>query len=134
MSGVALDLLHDHFLARDFDRFVDFRGGLAAFAQEVETVLAGQIQSMPGRSARFFEALRRERWLTGYADPFVMRGVCAAMDRRIPWSTNLEETLDVLKDDEMERLLVGQFESMWMDMQPHLAPLAGRSLARIERP
>lgn len=133
MSGVALDLLQDHFLAREFDRFVDFPGGLAAFAQELESVLEGQIQAMPERSARFFSALRRESWLTGYSDPHTMRGVCASMDRRIPWPTNLVETLDVIEDAEMERLLVGQFESMWTDMQVHVAPLAGRSWARSRR-
>ena len=59
-----------------------------------------------------------------------MRVVCAAMDRRIAWPTNLAETLDVLEDGVMERQLVAQFERMWADMQVHVEPLVGRSWAR----
>jgi|GEM_PF-383761 len=133
MAGVGLDLLHDHFLARAFDEYAAFPGGLEAFAGRVEEVLADQIAAMPARSARFFEALRTNRWLTGYADPVVMRGVCHAMDRRIPWASDLGATLDVLGDPGMERELLALFASMWHDLHGHVEPLAGRSWARAPR-
>jgi acyl carrier protein phosphodiesterase len=133
MAGVGLDLLHDHFLARAFGEFAAFPGGLEAFAAEVEAVLAGQIATMPPRSARFFEALRANRWLTGYADPVVMRGVCEAMDRRIPWDSDLGATLDVLANPDHERTMLRHFEAMWRDLHRHLEPLAGHSWARVPR-
>lgn len=133
MAGVGLDLLHDHFLARAFDDYASFPGGLEAFAAEVEAVLSGQITTMPPRSARFFEALRSNRWLTGYADAGVMRSVCAAMDRRIPWDSDLAATLDVLANPDHERELLKHFEAMWRDLHGHLEPLPGRSWARVPR-
>lgn len=134
MAGVGLDLLHDHLLARELERFAVFPGGLKSFAGEVEAVLAGQLQFMPERSARFFEALRAHRWLTGYADAAVMRGVCKAMDRRIPWPSDLAQTLAPLSDPSTERTLLAHFEAMWQDMQAHVEGLPGRSWGRVVRP
>ena len=62
-----------------------------------------------------------------------MRSVCAAMDRRIPWDSDLAATLDVLADPAHERTLVTHFEAMWQDLHGHLEPLAGRSWARVPR-
>ncbi len=133
MSGVGLDLLHDHFLARDFEKYALFPGGLEPFACEIERVLLHQLPAMPERSSRFFLALKENGWLTGYAEPTIMQAVCEAMDRRIAWPSALNQTLTPLKDKETARLLLTDFEAMWQDMQEHLKELPGQSLARVAR-
>ena len=57
MAGVALDLLHDHFLAQTFHAHEVHPGGLAAFAREVEGVLSARAAEMPERSQRFLQGL-----------------------------------------------------------------------------
>ncbi len=133
MAGVGLDLLYDHFLARAFDDYADYPGGLPAFAAALESVLAQQVPQMPQRSARFFHAMREYRWLTGYADRGAMQAVCEAMDRRIRWESDLGQTLSALDDPGLHRELLANFEALWRDLPGHLAALPGRSLARMPR-
>lgn len=134
MAGVGLDLLYDHFLAREFDDYAHHAGGLKGFAAELEAVLAAQQALMPARSARFFEAMRTHRWLTGYADRGAMQAVCEAMDRRIRWESDLGQTLSVLDDRTLHRQLLANFESLWRDLPGLLAAHPARPLARMPRP
>ena len=114
MSGVALDMLHDHLLAREFEKWVHHEGGLSGFADEALGILEGQTHHIPPRRQRFLEALRRYDWLTGYAEPVVMREVCAAMDARIPWPTELVRLMD--EWGRWESDLVCLFEEMFTDL------------------
>jgi len=114
MSGVALDMLHDHLLARAFPQWVDHAGGLPGFAGEALDILSGQTQHIPPRRQRFLEALRRHDWLVGYGDASEMRRVCAAMDARIPWETELVRLMD--EWGRWEADLVWHFEEMFTDL------------------
>jgi len=118
MAGVALDLLHDHFLAQTFAVHEPHPGGLAGFAREVEAVLCARASEMPVRSQRFLSGLVQYRWLEGYGDPDAMRAICAAMDARIPWETQLVELMAL--DGVLMRELEGGFREVFRDVRARL--------------
>lgn len=134
MAGVGLDLLYDHFLAREFERYSTYAAPLKAFSAELEDVLGRQQELMPERSARFFAAMRTHRWLSGYADRAAMQAVCEMMDRRVRWESGLGQTLSVLDQPSLHRALLHHFEALWRDLPTLLAPFPGESLAQSPAP
>ena len=81
-SGVVWDVLADHVLASEFYQLGQGCGGLPAFAAQELQGLALQLESMPERSRRFYEAMVHHGWLTGYQDGAVVHAVLDAMSRR----------------------------------------------------
>ena len=81
-SGVVWDVLADHVLASEFDQLGQGCGGLDAFAARELQGLSLQLESMPERSRRFYDAMVHHGWLTGYQDGQVVRAVLDAMSRR----------------------------------------------------
>ena len=90
MSGVGLDLLHDYFLARNFNQILP-QWQLESFVDHVETILAHRKNEMPDRTQRFFTAMTEHRWLKEYGNRSKMLQVCTSMDARIAWDSNLNE-------------------------------------------
>jgi len=123
MAGVALDLLHDHFLAQSFAQHEAHPGGLAGFAREVEGVLSARAAEMPERSQRFLTGLVRYRWLEGYGDPDAMRAICAAMDARIPWETQLVGLMEL--EEALKQELEAGFHEVFRDVRATLGGRAG---------
>lgn len=119
MAGVALDMLHDHLLAREFDKWVDHTGGLRGFADEAVAILESQDRHLPERRRRYLAALKRHDWLAGYADQKTMREVLGAMDARIPWETDLVRLMDEWGRWEVD--LVWHFEEMFTDLLQEIA-------------
>lgn len=119
MSGVALDMLHDHLLARSFEDWVQGMGGLRGFADQAMDRLASQVQHMPERRRRYLKALKQNDWLVGYADPETMREVCAAMDARIAWPTDLVQLMDVWQRWEADLMFL--FQEMFTDLMEDIA-------------
>jgi acyl carrier protein phosphodiesterase len=115
MAGVALDLLHDHFLAGEFADHVEHAGGLSGFAREVEAVWVERAAEMPERSQRFLRGLVAHRWLEGYADREELRAICTAMDARIPWPTRLVDVVEV--SGGLEEELRGRFREMFREVR-----------------
>ena len=81
-SGVVWDVLADHVLASEFDQLGRGCGDLDAFAARELQGLSLQLESMPERSRRFYEAMVHHGWLTGYQDGQVVHAVLDAMSRR----------------------------------------------------
>ena len=81
-SGVVWDVLADHVLASHFGRLAPGCGTLAAFAARQLEVVEEGLPFMPERSVRFFRAMVRHQWLTGYADKQVVADVLQAMSTR----------------------------------------------------
>ncbi len=127
MAGVALDLLHDQFLAQEFDDWMEGAGGLEEFAAGVENVLLARASEMPARSQRFLQGMVAHRWLVGYGDREAMRRICAAMDARIPWETRLVEVVEV--NGPLDREVRTRFREVFRDVRE----ACGRGLARGTR-
>ena len=81
-SGVVWDVLADHVLASEFDQLGQGCGDLDTFAARELQGLSLQLESMPERSRRFYEAMVHHGWLTGYQDGQVVHDVLDAMSRR----------------------------------------------------
>jgi len=81
-SGVGVDLLYDHFLARQFEKATKGKA-LDAFATWAHSELMPRQAEMPLRSQRFFQAMVAHDWLIGYASRPGMLAVCRAMDTRL---------------------------------------------------
>ena len=132
-SGVALDLMHDHFLAKDFDRVTGYPGGLHAFGEEAHGVLLAQRHRMPERSRGFLDAMVEQDWLRGYADREVMRDVCRAMDRRVSVrmgvKSNLEEMWEVWEGHASPAVWEQRFLGCWGDLRVWLAEEEGRGFS-----
>jgi acyl carrier protein phosphodiesterase len=83
LAPVGVDMLYDHFLAKNFSRCCPDLPSLHHYAQHVMLDLEGRKMEMPARSQRFFEGMRRHQWLVGYATQSGIEEVCRAMDQRI---------------------------------------------------
>ena len=81
-SGVVWDVLADHVLASEFDQLGQGCGDLDTFAARELQGLSLQLESMPERSRRFYDAMVHHGWLTGYRDGQVVHDVLDAMSRR----------------------------------------------------
>jgi acyl carrier protein phosphodiesterase len=95
MSAVGLDLLHDHFLAQNFEVVLP-AWPLGQFVGHVETILSERQLEMPERSQRFLNAMVQHRWLMGYGDREEMIKVCASMDARLAWESNLDQLFEAV--------------------------------------
>lgn len=63
-SGVFIDVVYDHFLARDGQRFTDTH--LSYFAQQVYYLLQSREQSLPATFRQVFHFMRTQNWLYHY--------------------------------------------------------------------
>ena len=81
-SGVGVDLLYDHFLAKNFAQLHP-NVSLRAFVDEVQGDLQARVGEMPASSQRFFNAMVIRDWLLDYGTREGMLGACCAMDSRL---------------------------------------------------
>lgn len=103
MSGVGLDLLHDYFLARNFQRVLP-EWPLDHFVGQVQLTLNKGRFAMPERSQLFLDAMIRNHWLQGYGSRSVMLQVCASMDARVTWESNLCQLFEAVDSVDEARL------------------------------
>jgi len=114
MSGVGLDLLHDYFLARNFNQILP-QWQLESFVDHVESILAQRKSEMPDRTQRFFTAMSEHRWLKQYGNRSKMLQVCTSMDARIAWDSNLNELFEAV-DRVGEAALEARFLELISDL------------------
>lgn len=114
MSGVGLDLLHDYFLARNFQRVLP-GWPLDQFVDHVQLTLNKGRFAMPKRSQLFLDAMIRNHWLQGYGSRTVMLQVCASMDARVPWESNLCQLFEAV-DSVNEARLEARFLELISDL------------------
>lgn len=79
-SGVVLDMYHDHFLAKDWDKYCD--QDIMDHLNEFYLVADRLIHEMPAREARFYQAARSGDWLRGYASLESMKQAFNGMSKR----------------------------------------------------
>lgn len=63
-SGAFVDVVYDHFLARDANHFSET--SLRSFAKEVYTQLDAQLNVLPDRFAMMLPYMSAQNWLYGY--------------------------------------------------------------------
>lgn len=118
-SGVGVDLLFDHILAKHFDDWYP-QYSLRQFATRVQNDLNGRAAEMPLRSQRFLQAMIAHDWLVEYGNREGMLAVCRAMDTRLESRLGVASPLHRLFEaadeaglEDMERA----FQPFWQRMQ-----------------
>ena len=111
-SGVVWDVLADHVLAKHFAELTSCQ--LVDFARSQEALLERNVERMPERSQRFFQAMVAHRWLIGYAHESVVDDVLFAMSRRrdVAGPVALGWEAYVAHREELDALGLSLFEDM----------------------
>ncbi|MEC7453839.1 MAG: acyl carrier protein phosphodiesterase, partial [Bacteroidota bacterium] len=95
-SRVILDLFYDHFLAAHFEQFHPLP--LSEYVQKVYDTLQRQLDLIPASAKNYFLAMKKYRWLEGYASTEGIRLVLNQMSKR----KNIDpmgNAVDLLNDD-----------------------------------
>lgn len=79
-SAVFIDIVYDHYLATDSNRFPG--NELADFAQEVYGIIQTQLHLLPPRFREVFRYMREQNWLYGYSTRDGMFQTFSGMVRR----------------------------------------------------
>ncbi len=80
-AGVALDVIYDHILAANWERYHP-QQPLRAFTEDVYLRLDACAHQMPERAERTLEAMRLNNWLYGYRDLHGLQSALSGLQRR----------------------------------------------------
>ncbi|GAB4378108.1 MAG: acyl carrier protein phosphodiesterase [Salibacteraceae bacterium] len=92
-SGVALDVIFDHILAKNWPAYSAQL--LPEFERQCLQLLAEHLALMPARSQRFFHYMVERNILSGYADLKTLKKVFEGMDSRTPFPSNMHRAVDL---------------------------------------
>ena len=81
-AGIAVDVLYDHLLARDWPRYCPAES-LEAFAAGFYRHAADCTAPIPSKVRRGLDLMRAEDWLASYSDPEEIRAVLGRIRRRL---------------------------------------------------
>jgi acyl carrier protein phosphodiesterase len=101
-SPVIVDLVYDHFLAKNFSVYSD--EPLPSFADRCYQILEKYLSVMPDQNLYMFPYMKRENWLLRYAKIEGIRQSLTGMSRRIKNHSDLEHAHEelALHYDELE--------------------------------
>lgn len=111
-SGVVLDVLFDHFLAKRWDDY--HQESLPAFTQSCHAVIESQRDLLPDRAERFFRYMIAHDLLLSYSKPEGIQSVLRGMDSRTAYESQMERAVEAMEEN-FERL-DGHFRSFFPDL------------------
>ncbi len=91
-APVAVDVIFDHFLARDFQSFS--AEPLEDFAQRVYSVLRAHASDFPPEGVRLARYMSDQDWLSSYREVDGIRTALMRMSRRVKHPVRLEDSID----------------------------------------
>ncbi|MBN1410175.1 MAG: DUF479 domain-containing protein [Spirochaetales bacterium] len=94
-SGIFIDIIYDHFLAKNWDKYSSL--SLGDFSRYFYSVLNTNYSRLPERLKQLSKYMINQDWLTSYAG---LDGIKATFDRlchRIRVAHNLDKGIDELK-------------------------------------
>ncbi|MFC0268367.1 acyl carrier protein phosphodiesterase [Kushneria aurantia] len=109
VTGIALDIVWDHFLAR--------RQHDSALNERIYRLLAHREAEIPPRQQRLFHCLRQQRWLEAYADFDFTCHAVAGVGQRLSGRNLLAELTPWLYRE--YDLLEASFVALWPRMEDH---------------
>lgn len=117
-AGVLLDVFHDHFLVRQWDRLAEEP------LEEVTASLYGAFESharlLPPRLARVAGPMARDDWLSGYGSEEHVARALEGMARRLRRPTPLAQGIEVLRERREE------LEQEFLVLFPEVRDFVGR--------
>ena len=88
-AGAFIDIVYDHFLAKDRHEFKD--EGLLQFSQFVYTILEENINILPEKFARIFPYMKTDNWLYNYQTLHGIKQSFGGLARRAKYLNNSAE-------------------------------------------
>ncbi|UOQ51848.1 acyl carrier protein phosphodiesterase [Hymenobacter cellulosivorans] len=82
-AGVVADVGYDYLLARNFPEFHPTEP-LPEFSQRLYALLHARREELPDRLQHMLHYMRRDDWLTGYAQPEGLERALHGLSRRVP--------------------------------------------------
>lgn len=111
-SGVVVDVLFDHLLARKWDAYHE--ATLPAFASRCYEVVASMQEDLPHRSERFYQYMLANDLLTHYATREGIEKVLSGMDYRTKFTSNMVDAMNATPET-FEQLSI-HFERFFPDL------------------
>lgn len=111
-SGVIVDILYDHFLAKNWDRYHD--QPLDEFVQEFYQLLKDNYSMLPSRIQKMMPYMIADNWLFNYATIEGIGKILAQMNIRTKGVVNMDQAVNELKEfyDEFEAEFTLYFDEL----------------------
>lgn len=118
-SSVLIDLIYDHFLAKNFDRYS--KEPLVSFADRSYRIFEKYLSVMPERNRYMLPYMRKENWLLHYAEIEGIERSLTGMSRRIKNNPGIEHahTEFRLHYEELQE----DFEKYFPQLENHIRSL-----------
>lgn len=94
-SAVVVDVLFDYFLANNWNQYSGIE--LSVFSQECYDTIANYSESMPARSARFYQYMVSNNILEKYKSTSGITEVFRGMDSRTKFTSNMRNSIQDLE-------------------------------------
>ena len=99
-AGVALDLLYDHVLAKNWSLFSP--KALPKFIEDVYRILNNRYQELTTENRILLGHMERENWLLRYATKEGTHRSLRGMSHRIAYQSNLEKVMELYETMEVK--------------------------------
>jgi|SRR5690554_33844 len=111
-SGVIVDILYDHFLAKNWDRYHE--QPLNEYVQEFYQLLKDNYSILPSRIQKMMPYMIADNWLFNYATIEGIGKILAQMNIRTKGVANMDQAVNELKEfyDEFEAEFTLYFDEL----------------------
>lgn len=115
-SGVVVDILYDHFLARDYQRYGEY--SLEDFAQRCYELLQRRKKELTPAVRQMLPHMIRGNWLVAYASEEGMRRVFTGMSHRASFNNHMRSAVDDL--DQYYEEFYEEFTTFYPQLQEYV--------------
>lgn len=95
-SGVIVDILYDHFLAKNWDNYCELP--LKVFTENFYRSLESNYEILPSRIKKLMPYMITDNWLLSYASVEGIQRVLEGMNRRTKYRSKMNEAVKELDD------------------------------------
>jgi len=95
-SGVIVDILYDHFLAKNWSRYSDIP--LATYIDDFYDSLEANFEILPERFQKLLPFMLADNWLLSYAEVDGIQRVLNGMNRRTKHKSGMNKATNELKE------------------------------------
>lgn len=127
-SGVIVDILYDHFLAKNWDQYHSVQ--LADFVQRFYALIKKNFKDLPARIQRLTPYMIADNWLLSYATVEGIGRILAQMNIRTKGIANMDQAVKELEEyyDDFENEFTLFFEEVRIHSQQILLKLGEKTL------
>lgn len=111
-NGVLTDIIYDHFLAKNFEQYVNLP--LQDYASHIYTLLQNNYMFLPEHAKRFYQYMTERNILVAYGDLKGIETVLEHLSHRIRFRYQLNQAVPIVKSqyDELEQEFMVFFKDL----------------------